>query len=65
MIWNWNETQDLNLYSWKYATLHQKAIKVSFVMGAYSGPPPKRCIRCRKPRPGRIKTMVVNEWLTA
>lgn len=63
LAWDWNETHELTPDSWKFSTRHQRALKLSFVMGTFFPPPRKRCMRCRKPRSSGIGHMVVNEWL--
>ncbi|EKG18465.1 hypothetical protein MPH_04267 [Macrophomina phaseolina MS6] len=50
LLLEWNERHLVSRENWLHVVKGDRAVKLSFIMGAWRGPPRNRCMRCFKPR---------------
>ena len=62
VLWEWNERHEVSRENWSHIIKRDRAVKLSFIMGAWQGPPRNRCMRCFKPRRNNTPTSPFKYW---
>ncbi|KAF2731935.1 hypothetical protein EJ04DRAFT_358462 [Polyplosphaeria fusca] len=62
LVFEWDERHLVTHESWSQVVKGDRAIKMSFVMGNWRGPPKDRCMRCFKPRSGNNSGLLFKHW---